>query len=80
MATSCPYCGNLRICECDHPPKHLPRSTDCPGCSVCGVSKGGPDGEHHWITDFHEMTGEPVQDCKHCSARREYPDDEDEDE
>lgn len=74
MPTSCPYCPTLDVCECDTPPKHLPRSTECPGCTTCGVSKGGPNGEHHWLEDFDEMTGDPVLDCKHCSARKPYPD------
>jgi len=78
MATSCPYCLKLDVCECDEPPRFNPRSTECPGCTICEVSKGGPDGEHHWLEDFDEMTGEPVWDCKHCSARRAYDDPDDE--
>lgn len=39
-------------------------------CTVC-------DGSHHWIDDCADE-GDPIQVCKHCSAWRPYPDDDEE--
>jgi hypothetical protein len=41
-------------------------------CSVCE----GQD--HHWLPDCDDESGEPIMICKHCEARREIRDDDDE--
>lgn len=48
-------------------------SKSCPECSIC-------EGQgHHWMPDWDERDGLPLMVCKHCPARREMRD-EDEDE
>lgn len=44
----------------------------CPGCTVCGVSRGGNSDDHHWLEDFDSETEEPVWACKHCTAQKPY--------
>ena len=49
---------------------NIPAPEDCPGCAVCGVSRGGESDHHHWMEDIDEKTGQPIWACKHCSATR----------
>lgn len=45
-------------------------SKSCPDCSICE----GQD--HHWMPDFDECDGLPLMVCKHCPARLEMQDDD----
>ena len=45
-------------------------SKSCPECSICE----GQD--HHWMPHWDDSDGLPLMVCKHCPARREMSDDD----
>jgi hypothetical protein len=51
-------------------------ASECRECSVC---EGRAPGDHHWLDDVDDETGDPIQICKHCEATRPLPDDDEDD-